>query len=136
MSADLDAGWRFAGPQDHGDRAALLRVVNMNRQKAALVIVRVKERQLLMAMRHVAGVVDVERDRRGRRVVRRHPLIDECVSQADHVAKPRRILEPRQRWLRTQIAPGVRQAPARKFEGRVEPQKIEIVSVLIAAANG
>lgn len=59
MSANLDAAWRFAGSQDHGDRAALLRIVDMNRQKAALVIVRVEKRQLLMAMRHVAGVAGV-----------------------------------------------------------------------------
>jgi hypothetical protein len=37
MGADLDAGRRLAGAQDHRDRAAFLGVVDMDMQKAALV---------------------------------------------------------------------------------------------------
>ena len=84
--------------QDHRDRTALLRVVDVdlrvvdvNRQKAALVVMRVEQRQLLIAMRHVAGVVDVERDGRRRLCVGRHPMVDERIGQAEHVAKTRRV---------------------------------------------
>ena len=74
MGANLDARGRLAGTQDHRDWTALLGVVDVDRQKAALVVVGVEQRKLLMAVRHVAGVVDVERDARGRRL-RRTPSI-------------------------------------------------------------
>ena len=63
MSAHLDAGRRLAGPQDDRDGAASFGVVDMDRQKAAFVIMGVEQRQLLMAVRDIAGVVDIERDR-------------------------------------------------------------------------
>ncbi len=44
MREDLDTGRCLAGPQDHRDRARFLRIVDMDRQKAALVIMRIKER--------------------------------------------------------------------------------------------
>jgi hypothetical protein len=62
MRTHFDARGRLAGPQDDSDRAALFGVIDMDRQKAALVVVGVEQRKLLMAVRHVAGVVDVERD--------------------------------------------------------------------------
>lgn len=74
--ANLDARRRLAGTRDHRDRAASLRVIDTDRQKAVLVVMGVKQRQLLMTVRHVAGVVDVERDRGRQLVVRRHSLID------------------------------------------------------------
>src|SRR5260370_1331113 len=97
MGAHLDARRRLAGAQDHRDGTARLRIVDMDRQKAALVIMGVEQRKLLMAMRYVAGVVDVERDARRRRRVRRHPLVDDRIGQADHLPQPRRVFEPRQR---------------------------------------
>ena len=106
MGAHLDARRRLAGTQDHGDRTALLRVVDMDRQKTALVIVSIEQRQLLVAMRDVAGVVDVERHRRRRLFVGRHPLIDERIGKTDHVAQPGRVLEARQRPVaNTDLAP-------------------------------
>ena len=54
----------------------------MDRQKAALVVVRIEQRELLMAVRHIAGVVNIENDAGRRAFVRRHPLIDERVGQA------------------------------------------------------
>ena len=55
------AGWRLARPQHHGDRPRG-GVVDMDRQEAALVVVRIEQRQLLVAVHHIDGVVDVERD--------------------------------------------------------------------------
>jgi hypothetical protein len=46
----------FAGPQDHHDRLARTRFVDMDRQETALVIVGVEQREL------IAGIVDVEHD--------------------------------------------------------------------------
>ena len=95
MGANFDARRRLARAQDDRDWTALVGVIDMDRQKAALVIVGVEQRKLLMAVRHVAGVVDVERDARRRHCVGGHPLVDERIGQADHVLQPRRVLEPR-----------------------------------------
>ena len=60
-----------------------------------------------MAVRHIAGVVDVERDRNRWRFVRRRPLIDQSVGQTDDVFQARRVFEPRRGRLRTKIATAV-----------------------------
>ena len=59
---DLGPVRGFAGPQDHRDRPAGDRLVDVDRQKAAAVVVGVEERELLAAMGPVLGVVDVEHD--------------------------------------------------------------------------
>ena len=48
MTAHLGAGGRLARPQDHGHGTAGRRVVDVDRQKAALVVVGIEERQLLV----------------------------------------------------------------------------------------
>ena len=126
---------RLAGAQDDRDGTALLGVVDVDRQKAALVIVGVEQRKLLMAVRHVAGVVDVEGDARRRRCVGGHPLVDERVGQANDVLQPGRVFEPRQGRLRAQVAPAVGQPAAGELEGRIGAQDVEIVGVLVAAAD-
>ena len=50
MGAHLDAARCFAGPQDDGHRFAAIRVVDVDRQEAALVIMSVEQRELLVAM--------------------------------------------------------------------------------------
>ena len=69
------------------------------------------------------------------RTVAIHPCVDQSVGQADHVAQARSILQPRQRRLGTQIPARVRQPSAGQLECRIGPQMIEVVGVLIAAAN-
>ena len=64
-----------------------------------------------------------------------HPCVDQGVGQADHVAQARSILQPRQRRLGTQIPARVRQATAGQLECRIRPQMIEVVGVLVAAAD-
>jgi hypothetical protein len=86
-------------------------------------------------MDDVAGVVDIQRD--GPRLARVavHPGVDQNIGQSDHIAQPRRVLQPRQRRLGTQIASRVRQPPASQLERRIGAQMIQIVGVLIAAAD-
>ena len=57
------------------------------------------------------------------------------VYQADQVAQVRRILQPRHRRLGTQIPAGIRQATAGELERWIGPQTIEVVGVLVAAAD-
>ena len=89
-----------------------------------------------MAVRDIAGVVEVENDDGGRAFVRRHPLIDERVGQADRVFQRRRILHPRQRRLRAQIAARLGRAAARQLERWIGSQKVQNVGVLVAASDG
>ena len=95
----------------------------------------IEQRELLMAVDDIAGIVDVERD--GCRLARVaiHPCVDQSVGQADHVAQARSILQARQRRLGTQITARVRQPSAGELERRIGPQMIEVVGVLVAAAD-
>ena len=108
MGTHLDAARRLAGPQHDRHGPALLRVVDVDRQKAAFVIMSVEQRKLLMAVDDVAGIIDVERDRCRLAWVAIHPCVDQNVGQSDHVAQARSILQPRQRRLGTQIPARVR----------------------------
>ena len=64
MGPHFDAGGRLPWPQDDGDGAAPVGVIDVDRQEAALVVMRIEQRQLLMAVRDVACVVDIKRDGR------------------------------------------------------------------------
>ena len=68
MAADFVSGRCLAGPQQHRHRARGGSVVDMDRQEAPFIVVSVEQRELLMAVHDVDGVVDVQRDRGGRRV--------------------------------------------------------------------
>ena len=109
MGTDLDAAGRLTGPQYDRHGPALLRVIDVDRQEAAFVIMSVEQRELLMAVDDIAGIVDVERDGCGLARVAIHPCVDQSVGQADHVAQTRSILQPRQGRLGTQIPARVRQ---------------------------
>ena len=63
VTADLGARGRLAGAQQHGDRPARRRVLDVDRQEAALVVMGVEQRELLMAVNDIHRVVDVERHR-------------------------------------------------------------------------
>ena len=136
MRAHLDAGRRLAGSQNDRDGTAAFGVVDMNRQEAALVVVRIEQRQLLMAVHDVAGIVDIQNDRRRLTFVGRYPLFDQCICEADGVLQRRRVLQSRQRRLRTQVSAAVGQPPAGELERGIGTQKIQIVGVLVAAGNG
>ena len=111
------------------------RVVDVDRQEAALVVVGVEQRELLMAMNDVERVVDVERHAFGRRGIARQPKIDQGLAEADDGAQIRQVLGPRQGRLRAQIQTGVGQPPAGELEGRIAAQPVEIVGVLVAARD-
>ena len=95
VADDLGARRGLAGPQQHRHGAPGRGVVDMDRQEAAFAIVAVPERQLLRAVDHVDGVIDVERHVSGRCGVARAVEIDERAGQADQLARGGRILPPR-----------------------------------------
>ncbi len=136
VTAHLDAGGRLAGPQDHGHRTTGRGVVDVDRQKAAFVVVGIEQRQLLVAVNHVDRVVDVEHDRLGRRGVAGTVEVDHHPAEPDQVAQSRRVLPARHGRLAHQVRPALRQPPAGELESGVGAQGIEIVGVLVAAGDG
>ena len=56
----------FSRAQDGQHAMAGVGVIDMDRQEAALTVMRIEQRQLLMAMQGDCGVVDIEGDRLGR----------------------------------------------------------------------
>lgn len=137
MAADLLARRRFSRPQDHRDRTAGSRIIDVDRQEAALVVMAVEERELLMAVNDIERVFDVEGDALGRRSIARQPQIDQHPTQAEDSPEVGQVLQPRACCrLRAQVRPAVGQPPAGELEGRVGAQPVEIVGVLVAAGDG
>ncbi len=136
MAADLLTGWRLAGAQDHRHRPARRRIVDMDRQEAACVVMRVEQRELLVAVDNVAGVVDVECHLGGRRRIAVEPQIEHHPAEPDHAAQIGRVLPAGHRRLRAQVPAAVRQPAAGELERRIEAQAVEIVGVLPAAGDG
>ena len=62
---------RLAFAQDHRRRLNAGSLVDVDRQEAAFVVVRVEQRQLLVTVHGIEGVVDIERDRGRRAAVNR-----------------------------------------------------------------
>ena len=58
--ADLLARWRLARTQDHDHRPSRCRIVDVDRQKAALIVMGVPFRQLLVAVHDIDRVVDIQ----------------------------------------------------------------------------
>ena len=96
----------------------------------------VEQRQLLMAVHHVAGVVDVQHHTIRRGGIAVHPLIDQSIGQTDGIAQGRGVLQPGEGRLRRQIRTRFRQVPAGELERRISAQRAEIVAILIAARDG
>ncbi len=126
----------LAGTQQHRYRPRHCRVIDMDRQKTALVVVGIEERQLLVAVNDIKGVIDVERHRRGRRRIAGAIEIDHDTHQPGQVAQRGRILPARDGRLRAQIDPAVGQPAAGELECRIGAQPVKVVAVLITARNG
>ena len=89
-----------------------------------------------MAVRDIAGVVDIERDRLRRLGVTGAIKIDEDAAKLHDFAQGRRVLPPRHGRLRAQIVARIGQAPTSELESRIPAQMIEVVRILVAAGDG
>jgi hypothetical protein len=76
-AGDLGTVGRLARPEDHRHRLAGHRLVDVDRQEAVAVVVRMEQRQLLTAAHPVQGAVNVEQD------ASRH-LGEAVAEQVDH----------------------------------------------------
>jgi len=107
----------------------------MNRQKAALIVVGVPVRQLLVAVHNVNRIVDVQHHRLGWLPVTAAPDVHECVGEEDDFPRRRRILPARDGRLRAEVPAGVGQASAGQLEGRITAQPVKVIAIGIAAAD-
>ena len=130
MAAHLLTGRRFARTQQYRYRPRHRRVIDMDRQKTALVVMGIEERQLLVAVNDINSVINVERHRCGRGRIAGAIEIDHDTHQPDQVAQRGRVLPARDGRLRAQIGPAVGQPSTGQLESRVAAQPVEIVGVL------
>ena len=123
---------RLAGAQDDRHRLAGGRLVDVDRLKAAAVVIGVEQRELLAAVDPVLGVVDIEQD------APRH-LLEAVAEQLDHRrhhalerGRAGQVLQPADGRLRAQIVAALGQSSDRHLEGRIGFQRVAVVAVGIA----
>jgi hypothetical protein len=91
--ADFQTRWRFPGSEQYGHGTRHRGVVNMDRQKAPFVIVRIEERELLMAMDNIDRVIDIECHRARRSGIAGAVEVNHSVGQLDDLAQGGRVLQ-------------------------------------------
>ena len=133
--ARLRAARRLAGAQQHGDRSAGCRVVDVDRQKAALAVMPVPERQLLVAVHDIAGVIDVQRHRLGRGWIAGAIDVDHRGHQLRQLARGRCVLPAAHRRLTGKTRARTRQLAQRQAKAGIVTQRVEVVGILVAAGN-
>jgi hypothetical protein len=109
-------------------------VIDVHRRKAAFVVMRVPERELLGAMRRAEGIVDIK-DLQLARLHRRAELIEQSRSEPRHLGLARRILQTADGRLRGQRRPALRTAADCEFHQRVMPQPVEVDGILVPAGD-
>ena len=116
-------------------RLAALDVVDVHGQEAAGVVVGVEQRQLLAAVHRIAGIVDVEGDRRRRGGEAAAEEIDQRRRHARHLNARRRVLQPAHGRLRTQRAAAFWRPADGQLEQRIGAQGVAVVGILVSAGD-
>ncbi len=96
----------------------------------------VKERELLMPMHDIDGVVDIQRHGAGRTRIAGAVDIDHGVGQAHDLAQIGGVFPARYGWLRAKVTAAVGQASTGELEAGIGSQMIEVVAILVAAGDG
>ena len=133
--ADLDPGRRLAGAQENRHRPAALDMIDVDGEEAPRVVKGVEQRQLLLAVHRIAGVVDVERDRRRRDREGAAEDVDQGGRQARHLDAGRRVLKPAHGGLGTQRAPALRRPAGRQLDQGIVAQGVAVVGILVSAGD-
>lgn len=81
MVAHLHAAWRLARPQDHAEALPARSIIDVDRQEAARIVVGVEQRELLLPMHPIEGVVDLQRDRLGRTMMATAEQVDHSAAE-------------------------------------------------------
>src|SRR5215475_6047950 len=94
----------------------------------------VPERQLLAAMGHTEGVVDVEHLHPTRRY-RGGELVDQCHREPSRIGLAWRILQPADGRLRAQRRAALRTAADRNLHHRIVPKIVVVDRILVTAGD-
>ena len=95
----------------------------------------VEQRQLLLAVHHVVGVVDVEHDRGRRAGVAAAEQIDEAGADPVQRAGVGEVLQARDGRLARNAAAGLRRTLAGDHQRGIVAQRIEVVGILVAGGD-
>ena len=132
---DLGTRRGLAGAQENRHRLAALDMIDVDGQEAASVVVGVEQRELLVAVHRVAGVVDVEGDGRGRHGEAAAEDIDQRRRHARHLDARGRVLQPAHGRLRAQRAAALRRPADGQLEQRIGAQGVAVVGILVSAGD-
>jgi hypothetical protein len=135
VASSFGARWRLAGAKQHRHRPATGGVVDVDRQEAALAMVPVPERELLIAVDDIAGVIDIQRHRRRRSGIAGAVDIDHGGHQLRQFARGRRVLPAAHRGLARKPGTGARQLAQRQAEAGIVAKGVEIVGILVSASD-
>lgn len=136
QGADLGAGRRRAATEQHRHRPAGGGLIDVDRQEAVAVVVAIEQRELLPAMRHVAGLVQVQGDRLGWLREAGAEQVDQGGHHPRHRGARGSVLQPAHGRLRAQRPAALRRPAERQLEGRIVTQGVAVVGILVAGGNG
>ena len=135
MSGRFLAGRRLAPSQQHGHRPAAGSVVHVDGQEAALAIMPIPERQLLIAVNHVTGVIDVQRHRSRRLGIAGTVDAHHALHHPRQLQRRWRILPAAHRGLAHQTRPRLHQLAQRQAERRIMAQGIKVIGILVPTGD-
>ena len=126
---------RLAGAQQHRHRPAGGSVVDVDRQEAAFAVVAIPKGELLVAVDHVAGVIDVERHRLGFGRIAVAVDGNHRAHQPCQLPCGRGVLPPAHRRLTGETWSRPRQLAQRQAEAGIIAQGVEVIGILVAAGD-
>ena len=133
--ADLGPGRRLARAQEDRHRLATFHMVDVDGQEAAGVVVGVEERELLVAVHGIAGVVDIQRDGGGRGWEGAAEEGDQGCRHPRHLDARGRVLQSAHGGLGTEVEAALRRLACGQLEQRVRAQGVAVVGILVAAGD-
>ena len=131
QGTDLGPRRRLARAQENRHRLAALHMVDVHGQEAALIVVGVEERELLVAVHGIAGVVDIERDGGGRGW-------EGAAEEIDHAAVIRATMRDGAFSSRLMVGQSARPLSGARPEAclnRGSAQRVAVVGILVTAGD-
>jgi hypothetical protein len=132
---DLYSRGPLAGAQQGEHRLAASAVENADRLEAGAIVVRIEERQFLLAVGGIIGVVNIEHDAGGRSRKAPGIKIDPAEADTPSGAQVGQVLEPRQGRLAHQVVAAFRCPADRDFQGGIALESIDVITILVAGRD-
>jgi len=126
----------IAGAENRGKRKPVEAVEDQQRMVHVLIIVAVKETQLLVPMGGVVGGVHIQYDPFRRAEMRPDVQIGQEVGEAAEIATGYPVLKPADGRLTGQIGACLRQSSRHDLERRIAFERIGVIGVFITQRDG